>query len=573
MNVFWRYPHATCVMAVLTLSFSLPASTATAQPTIFTWTDGDPLNNNYTAAGNWGNFFTDDDPTPNNADETARFGPGTSGNQTVVFNANNVLVGSVVVTGSDPFEFTGGGRLTIDKGIYTDSPPYVINNFRNPISTNTGSGSAFIANQTSNSLNTSGALRFFNTVTVNKPLRINPNEFGQAIDFRGVVNGPGDVFIEVGRSPGLGTVIFRGNNGFDDLTINAFTTVELRGGGRLDGDTHVTLMRSGTLAMYGMTDAIDGLSGDGIVELIDGAQLVIGNFAGFGSVGWGNFGGSITGDGRLIKRGTSGTFTLGGSSSYTGGTLVEEGTMLVDELDESTLPAMGTGAVTVEGGATLEIRGSNANPYTIRGGGLLSPWEALAPTKLDGPVTFEPGAIVRIDLEDTPGDQESFTFGQHIDLTGTQLRVTLPADTEMLSQNQYSILTFDATRTGEFADVEFVNLPDTYRGELLYTTTGADVRFSLITDALAGDYNDDGVVDAADYNVWRDNLGSDAAVLNGNGSGGPTVVMDDYNLWRDNFGANAASAALSVVPEPGTAGLALSVMIASVVVRVRQLRY
>ena len=532
MNALWRYPHATCVLSVLTLSFSLLAPTATAQPTDFTWTNGDPLTNNYTAAGNWGNFFTDADPTPNNADERARFGPGTSGNQTVEFDANNVLVGSVLISGSDTFDFTGG-RLTIDDGIFSSSPPNVFQNFHNPISTNTNGGSAFIANQSGETLNSSGVLRFFNTVTVNKPLRINPNEFGQPIEFRGVVNGPGDVFIEAGAFPGFGTVIFWADNGFDDLVINADTTVELRGGGRLDRDTNVTILRTGTLALYGITDAIDGLDGDGEVALFDGAGLVIGNFAGFGSVGNGDFGGSITGDGSLIKRGVNGTFILRGGSSYTGGTLVQEGTMLVDELDESAQPAMGTGAVTVEGGATLEMRGSNANPYTIRGGGLLSPWEALVPTRLDGPVTFEPGAIVRIDLADTPGNQESLTFGQNIDLTDTLLRVTLPADTEMLARDQYSILTFDDTRTGEFADVEFVNLPDTYRGELLYTATGADVRFSLIADALAGDFNDDGRVDGNDFLHWQRN---------------PSV--GDLADWQASYGTTPPLFATSTVPEP-----------------------
>jgi subtilisin-like proprotein convertase family protein len=61
---------------------------------------------------------------------------------------------------------------------------------------------------------------------------------------------------------------------------------------------------------------------------------------------------------------------------------------------------------------------------------------------------------------------------------------------------------------------------------------------------LPGDYNGDGVVDGADYTVWRDNLGGDgAAGIPGDGSGPvagvPDGVVDelDYELWQANFGS------------------------------------
>ncbi|MEN1680074.1 MAG: hypothetical protein AAGJ46_10805 [Planctomycetota bacterium] len=78
-----------------------------------------------------------------------------------------------------------------------------------------------------------------------------------------------------------------------------------------------------------------------------------------------------------------------------------------------------------------------------------------------------------------------------------------------------------------------------------------DVQFFNVTQ-LRGDFNDDGVVNAADYTVWRDNLGGDAAVLNGNGTGLETVVADDYVVWATNFGATAAASAGASIPEPST---------------------
>ncbi|MEM7315692.1 MAG: G8 domain-containing protein, partial [Planctomycetota bacterium] len=56
-------------------------------------------------------------------------------------------------------------------------------------------------------------------------------------------------------------------------------------------------------------------------------------------------------------------------------------------------------------------------------------------------------------------------------------------------------------------------------------------------NGLPGDFNHNYVVDAADYTVWRDNLGAaDESALNGNGDGMNGVDMADFFLWRDNFG-------------------------------------
>ena len=75
--------------------------------------------------------------------------------------------------------------------------------------------------------------------------------------------------------------------------------------------------------------------------------------------------------------------------------------------------------------------------------------------------------------------------------------------------------------------------------------------------SLAGDYNDDGVVDAADYTVWRDTLGDVGSGLAADGSGNDVIDAADYDVWRENFGrTNAAITATSVaVPEPAAMSL------------------
>ena len=50
----------------------------------------------------------------------------------------------------------------------------------------------------------------------------------------------------------------------------------------------------------------------------------------------------------------------------------------------------------------------------------------------------------------------------------------------------------------------------------------------ILSIMLSGDYNLNGVVDAADYVVWRKGLGT-------------TYSQTDYNVWRSHFGQTAGS--------------------------------
>ena len=76
-------------------------------------------------------------------------------------------------------------------------------------------------------------------------------------------------------------------------------------------------------------------------------------------------------------------------------------------------------------------------------------------------------------------------------------------------------------------------------------------------DILTGDFNGDGVVDSADYTVWRDAEGYDKTGNAADANGDGRVDTADYDLWAANFGATAASLS---VPEPTAAVLALSLL-------------
>lgn len=71
---------------------------------------------------------------------------------------------------------------------------------------------------------------------------------------------------------------------------------------------------------------------------------------------------------------------------------------------------------------------------------------------------------------------------------------------------------------------------------------------------LAGDYNDDGVVDAADYVLWRKTLGQTGDGLAADGNHNGEIEIGDYGVWYTHFGATQQSAsganANAAVPEP-----------------------
>jgi autotransporter-associated beta strand protein len=92
-------------------------------------------------------------------------------------------------------------------------------------------------------------------------------------------------------------------------------------------------------------------------------------------------------------------------------------------------------------------------------------------------------------------------------------------------------------------------------GRLQVTTLGAEL-------GIVGDYNSNGVVDAADYVVWRDSVGA-AGLSNRDPIIMGAVGQADYDAWQANFGlslaaGSAAGIANNAVPEP--AGWILAVV-------------
>jgi hypothetical protein len=91
----------------------------------------------------------------------------------------------------------------------------------------------------------------------------------------------------------------------------------------------------------------------------------------------------------------------------------------------------------------------------------------------------------------------------------------------------------------------------------------------VLPESLVGDYNGDGKVDAGDYTLWRDMMGTVGQMLAADGNGDGMVDHLDYVVWKDHFGQTlgGGSGSAAAVPEP--ASLALLFLAALFTVRVR----
>jgi autotransporter-associated beta strand protein len=164
--------------------------------------------------------------------------------------------------------------------------------------------------------------------------------------------------------------------------------VELLQPGQLDPGSAVTLNSDGLLDLVPTTSSsVGSVSGNGEINL-GFAQLTVGldNTST-------TFSGPILGffSASLAKAGT-GAWTLSGTSSYFGPTLVGAGTLFVDGY-------LGNGSIVVSNGATLGGIGT-VGTLTALGGSTISPGHGPG-TLSSGSVTFSPGSTYLLDISRT----------------------------------------------------------------------------------------------------------------------------------------------------------------------------
>lgn len=162
------------------------------------------------------------------------------------------------------------------------------------------------------------------------------------------------------------------------VNVNA-GTLNLNAAGALGTLASVSVASTGTLNL-GAAQTLGGLAGAGLVNL-NGKMLMVGSTNNLSTTFSGVIADNAPAGGSLLKAGT-GTLTLSGINTYTGGTTVAAGRLQVSNTVSGTNSGTGTGLVTIQGGAVLGGTGSLGGATTFNTGATLNP--GLANT---GPLT------------------------------------------------------------------------------------------------------------------------------------------------------------------------------------------
>jgi T5SS/PEP-CTERM-associated repeat protein len=158
-------------------------------------------------------------------------------------------------------------------------------------------------------------------------------------------------------------------------------------------------------------------------------------------------------------------------------------------------------------------------------------------------------AAVDSTAKPTEGFGQAVSSGQAT-LDG-ELSVSLMGGFQPTLGDTFQIVSAGGGRSGTFATENLPAASGFLDWDVVYTSNAVTLA---VVPALAGDYNANGAVDAADYIVWRKMLGQNGIGLAADGSGNTVVDQEDYAVWRSNFGAvsgNGAGVATNV-PEPGS---------------------
>ena len=159
-------------------------------------------------------------------------------------------------------------------------------------------------------------------------------------------------------------------------------------------------------------------------------------------------------------------------------------------------------------------------------GGTIAPGNSISNTLVAGDLTLTSGAVeIELSSED---HADSLLVDGEVLLGGSLNLVPIDGFTPEIGDSWHIIAAggisgeFDSITPGYFVEKQGNNL-------MLFVGDGPPI-------VLAGDYNDDGIVDAADYVVWRNAIDSGVSLPNETASPG-IVDADDYTAWRANFGA------------------------------------
>jgi hypothetical protein len=179
---------------------------------------------------------------------------------------------------------------------------------------------------------------------------------------------------------------------------------------------------------------------------------------------------------------------------------------------------------------------------------------ASAQFTVAGDFTLASGATLEMLLSSTSQHSRLVVDGA-MTVAGA-LAVQLDAGFTPASGDTFDLLDFGAL-TGTFASAILPTLDLGLRWDTSALLTQGVLE---VVSGLAADFNSDGVVDAADYTLWRNALGTTGVGLAADANGDLRVDGSDYLVWKGQFGAsldNLGALSASVPEPPLVLGLAI----------------
>ena len=246
----------------------------------------------------------------------------------------------------------------------------------------------------------------------------------------------------------------------------------------------------GTLNFNGTTPAIGSLAGTGSVVLNNAGGTTL-TINGSGGTANSSFSGVIsqgTAAGSLVST-TPGVVTLSGPNTYTGGTTVNAGTLLINNATGS---GTGTGAVVVGNGislnGTLGGAGTIGGAVTVNAGSTLAPGAAATPGTVGmltvGALTLAPGSTLAFDITSTSSkDLIQLTPNGVLTLGGT-LALNLPntSSTGIDYSMPYIIASGVTGVTGAFSSVTGYDSTDYSANFSLDGMNNYDLSFTAVPE-------------------------------------------------------------------------------------------
>jgi autotransporter-associated beta strand protein len=299
------------------------------------------------------------------------------------------------------------------------------------------------------------------------------------------------------------------------------------GGGTIEAQTTANV----TLADAGVTD----------LETAAGGALTL------TGAGVGSFDKVLAGTGALLKTG-SGKWHLGAINSYTGGTQVNEGTLIVDG-------RTGLGVTGVAAGARL---GGGGTVHVLNASGAVAPGNDVGQLNATN-ATFAPTSILEIELLDL-ATHDLLNVNQTLAIEpGAGLSVALAPDSPYSPTvgDEFTIVDAAGGITGEF---DVLALPELVGFDWEVETTLNEISLTVIAAPFTADFDGNGAVDGADFLTWQRGLGIIETARPDEGDANYDGAVDgaDLLVWQEQY-VQFLEPPAGAVPEPATAALALAI--------------